>query len=293
MTAAATLLATLEGERRRRRRLLPPEGVVLQVEVARASERAAAFAIDYALSTVGALLPLLAVALLSAVAPIGTLLAIALFFQFVVRNFYFLWFELRWGGATPGKRALGLRVIDREGGRLTAAAVATRNLLREAELFLPLAMLLGAGGGLPWWQAWAIGGWIVLFLVLPLLGPDRLRAGDLAAGTLVIAVPRRLLLDDIAQERRRFAFDETQLALYGEEELAVLDHVLRRPASHEGDRLRAEVCRRIRRRLGLEGELAPADAAAFLADFYTAQRARLERRRQAGQDRPADLPEAS
>jgi uncharacterized RDD family membrane protein YckC len=293
MTAAGTLLASLEGESRRRRRLLPPEGVVLQVEVARASERAAAFAIDYLLSTVAALLPLILVVLLSAVASAATLLAIALLFQFVVRNFYFLWFELRWAGATPGKRALGLRVVDREGGRLTAAAVATRNLLREAELFVPLAMLLGASGAVPWWQGWAIGGWLLLFLVLPLLGADRLRAGDLAAGTLVIAVPRRVLLDDIAQERQRFAFDEAQLALYGEEELAVLDHVLRRPASLEGDRLRAEVARRIRRRLGLEGELPPADAAAFLADFYTAQRARLERRRQTGQDRPADLPETS
>jgi uncharacterized RDD family membrane protein YckC len=291
MTAAAELLAELDGEARRRRRLLPPEGVALQVELARAGERAAAFAIDYALSTAASLLLLLPVIALSVVAPAATLLAVALFFQFLIRNFYFLWFELRWRGATPGKRALGLRVVDREGGRLTAASVAARNLLREAELFLPLAMLLGAGEGLPWWQALATGLWLLLFLVLPLLNADRLRAGDLAAGTMVIAVPRRVLLEDLAQERRRFAFEEAQLALYGEEELAVLDHVLRRPASLEGDRLRAEVCRRIRRRIGLQNDLAPADAAAFLADFYTAQRARLERRRQQGQDRPAAPPQ--
>lgn len=293
MTAAAALLAELGGEPRRRRRLLPPEGVPLAVEVARASERAAAFAIDYGLSTAAALVLLLLIGALSVVVPFATLLVVGLFLQFLIRNFYYLWFELRWRGATPGKRALGLRVVDRGGGRLSAAAVAARNLMREAELFMPLAMLLGAGGSLPWWQAVATGLWLVLFLALPLLNADRLRAGDLVGGTLVIAVPRRVLLDDLAQERRRFTFAEAQLALYGEDELEVLDHVLRRPGSLEGDRLRAEVCRRIRRRIGLADELPPAEVAAFLADFYTAQRARLEGRRQKGQDAAAGVPGTS
>ena len=62
-------------------------------------------------------------------------LPILLFLSFVVRNAYFLIFELKWGGVTPGKRMAGLRVIDRRGGPLLPSAVVARNLTRQAEIF--------------------------------------------------------------------------------------------------------------------------------------------------------------
>ena len=65
----------------------------------------------------------------------------ALLLSFALRSFYFIFFELRWQGATPGKRALGLRVIDRKGGRLKPEAVFARNLMREVEMFLPISLL--------------------------------------------------------------------------------------------------------------------------------------------------------
>ena len=46
----------------------------------------------------------------SVLSPLGAItftLPILLFLSFVVRNAYFLIFELRWGGVTPGKRMAG------------------------------------------------------------------------------------------------------------------------------------------------------------------------------------------
>ena len=56
-----------------------------------------------------------------------------LFVAFVLRNLYFIHFELAWQGSTPGKYFTGLRVIERHGGELTPAAIVARNLTREVE----------------------------------------------------------------------------------------------------------------------------------------------------------------
>ena len=63
--------------------------------------------------------------------------SIALFIAFMIRNLYFVTFELAWRGATPGKRMVGLRVIDRAGGPLQPSAVDPGAWLRR-----PLTPLL-------------------------------------------------------------------------------------------------------------------------------------------------------
>src|SRR5439155_3313446 len=60
---------------------------------------------------------------------------------FVLRNCWFSLFEMGGRGATPGKRLLGLRVVARDGARLTGGAVIARNAMREIEIFLPLSFL--------------------------------------------------------------------------------------------------------------------------------------------------------
>lgn len=71
-----------------------------------------------------------------------------------------------WEGQTPGKKALGLRVVDETGGRAAFTKLAIRNLLRVID-FLPL--LYGSG-------------------ILVMLSTGRgQRIGDLAAGTLVVS----------------------------------------------------------------------------------------------------------
>ena len=65
---------------------------------------------------------------------IGTALTLILFF--LAEWFYPVFFELSPAGATPGKRAFGLKVVMDNGLPVTAAASVTRNLLRFAD-FLP------------------------------------------------------------------------------------------------------------------------------------------------------------
>lgn len=273
----------LEDSRRERRELVTPEGVALPVELATFAERATAFVLDLFLWVAASLVLVLGAALLAgplvaageggATLFIGALLLVS----FILRNFYFIHFELAWRGATPGKRIVGLRVIDRGGGPLQPAAVIARNLTREIEAFLPLSLLMSLGGatGAALWARLSLGAWLLLFALLPLFNRDRLRAGDAIGGTLVVALPRRMLLADLVEAVAGYAFSDRQLRAYGAFELQVLEALLRRPPGLETSRLKREVSDRIRRRIGWQAPVP--DVERFLRDFYAAQRAWLER----------------
>jgi uncharacterized RDD family membrane protein YckC len=242
-------------------------------------ERAAAFLLDLLFW----LLATVAVFLVSLLAFFGIGweigVSIFLFFAFVVRNFYFIHFELAWQGATPGKRISGLRVVDRRGGPLLPGAVIARNLTREIEVFMPIGLLmsLGASRGGAAWEGLSLGLWLLLFAALPVFNRDRMRAGDLIAGTMVIALPRRNLLQDLVQQSARFQFTERQLKAYGAFELQVLEELLRNRGRPDAGELRRDVRERICRRIGWTAPIVDADTEAFLEEFYTAERAYLER----------------
>ena len=112
-----------------------------------------------------------------------------------------------------------------------------------------------------------------------------MRAGDLIAGTLVIALPRQRLLGDLVETRARFVFADHQLTADGKRELQILEDLLRRPGDPETFALLQDVCDRIRRKIEWTEPLAPADVTPFLRDFYTAQRAFLEREQLFGRPR--------
>src|SRR5213082_2782697 len=59
----------------------------------------------------------------------GVVLAVAMVGTFVIQWGYFLLFEWLWHGQTPGKRAVGIRVIQWQGTGLNFAQAAVRNLL--------------------------------------------------------------------------------------------------------------------------------------------------------------------
>lgn len=261
-----------------RRRLITPEGVDLRLELATASERAGAFLIDFAI-ILGAIIASTIVA--GMVAGYGgfegaqVFAIIWLLAFFLLRNGYFVAFELRAGGATPGKRALGLRVATRDGGRLTANAVVARNAMREIEVFIPLSFLFAG----PREQVDAIIVllgllWSGIFLLFPLFNRDRLRVGDLVAGTWVIRAPKHRLAPDMADERvgaGPYAFTASQVDAYGVMELQVLEDVLRR-----ADRMVMKaVAERIRAKIGWT-DVGDETDRAFLNAYYTALRRRLE-----------------
>ena len=276
-----------EGVRRRRREIITPEGVSIPVELADYGERLSAFFIDWVLWLVAMIAVYLPI--IFAIGRAGSILialSVALFVGFLVRNLYFVYFEIAWRGATPGKRAVGLRVIDRQGGPLLPTAVIARNLTREVEMFLPLGILLTWGKrGAVDWEPLSLAVWLLFFAVLPAINRDRMRGGDLIAGTMVIALARRALSSDLVEATVQFSFTEQQLRAYGAFELQVLEELLRRPDSAESAHVLNDVCDKICRRIGWTGPVPPNRVAPFLRDFYTAERAFLEREQLYGKGR--------
>jgi uncharacterized RDD family membrane protein YckC len=278
-----------EGVRRQRRDIITPEGVSIPVDLADYGERLSAFFIDWVIWIAATILIYLPIILL--IGKAGSILiaiSIALFVGFLIRNLYFVYFEIAWRGATPGKRAVGLRVIDRHGGPLLPTAVIARNLTREVEMFMPLGILLaggrGAGGGIDWEQL-SLAIWMLFFALLPAINRDRMRGGDLIAGTMVIALAKRALSSDLVEGTLHFSFTEQQLRAYGAFELQVLEELLRRPDSAESGRVLNDVCDKICRRIAWTDPVPPNQVVLFLRDFYTAERAFLEREQLFGKGR--------
>ena len=275
----------LEGTRRNRREIVTPEGVALPVDLAEVGERSVALVIDMVIwLLVTVLLYVAMLALIIETRTFGVAVTLMLFIAFLVRNLYFIYFELVWLGVTPGKRINRLRVIDRRGGPLTPGAVIARNLTREVEIFLPLGVLLSLQFSTRW-ENLAIAAWLILFTALPLFNRDRMRAGDFIAGTIVIAIPKRLLLADLVETKATYHFTTAQLAAYGAFELQILEELLRRPRSAETMALLADVCTKICSKIEWLTPPRQSQIVDFLTEFYTAERAFLERERLFGRER--------
>lgn len=260
------------------RTLVTPEGVDLRLRLATGGQRAGAFVIDMLLLT--SILIAFTIAMLAG----GIGLAdqsgrqfieiLWLLGAFLLRNFYFIFFEMGPRAATIGKRMAGLRVVARDGGRLTADAVVARNLMREIEVFLPLSFLAG-GEDVAGVMALIGFLWAGIFLFFPLFNRDRLRVGDIVAGTWVVHAPRRRLEADLAEQGAghlpHFAFTDAQLDAYGEYELQTLETVLR----SRNEQTQQAVAETIRAKIGWTG---PGRDGDFLAAYYAALSRRLERR---------------
>jgi hypothetical protein len=118
--------------------------------------------------------------------------------------------------------------------------------------------------------------WALLFALFPLFNRDRLRIGDLLAGTWVVEAPKRTLMEDLSARKdlvaRTFQFSHAQLDAYGIAELHKLEEVLRRDDYFA---LRA-VAETIGRKIGSTPQAH--DARPFLTAYYGDLRAHLERK---------------
>jgi uncharacterized RDD family membrane protein YckC len=252
--------------------------------------RASAWIVDCLLIFAGVLVLALAFGAVQAMSLSATLdgaLSAVLFLTLsVVRSFYFVFFELRWQGRTPGKRQQKVRVIAKDGGPLSVEMVFARNLTREVEVFFPLVVLFSpealapdAGPGV----RVACLCWAVVMLSLPFLNHRRARLGDLVAGTLVVAEPVAVLEEDLSHEplvgrgpAAAPTFTREQLELYGKRELQVLEEALRREPGDQKDELLSEIAERIRHKIGWPQDAPYLSPREFLFAFYKAQRAHLE-----------------
>ncbi|MEZ4268938.1 MAG: RDD family protein [Myxococcota bacterium] len=271
--------------------LLTPEQVPIRFELASFGTRAGAIAMDLMFMAAVLVAYVLGV---SGLSDLGGSTArdlgrpFVLLGVFAIFNFYFIVGELRGQGRTPGKRIMGIRVVARDGGPLTAGLVFARNLTRDFELYLPLQVLLAGDAIAPLRSPWlrlACFAWLGFVCLFPLFNRRRARLGDLLAGTLVVNQPVATLLPDLAATASadgepppsaQYAFTQAQLDVYGIHELQVLEQVLRRPPEQRDDALLRSIADKVRKKIAWpKGDPLP-DPEAFLSDFYTAQRHRLE-----------------
>src|SRR5689334_6316118 len=119
-----------------------PENIEFAYDIAGIGSRFLAAIIDTLLIAVAQAIIFLVIGLLISTLGIrtnfagGVLLALGTLLSFAMLWGYYIAFELLWNGQSPGKRAIGLRVV-REGGRpITFVGSAIRNLIRIVD-FLP------------------------------------------------------------------------------------------------------------------------------------------------------------
>src|SRR5437763_16994645 len=160
-----------------RRNFVTPEGVDLKLELGSAGARAGAFVLDALFIILILVAITIAVIFLLVASRSSVTAALWLIGFFTLRNGWFALFEMGGRGATPGKRLMGLRVVARDGARLTGGAVIARNAMREIEVFLPLSFLgaqAAEGTADAFLTLFALL-WSGIFLFFPLFNRDRLR----------------------------------------------------------------------------------------------------------------------
>jgi uncharacterized RDD family membrane protein YckC len=142
------------------REIPTPEGIELNLQLAGPVARALAWTVDLLLRL--AVFGVLGIPL-RMLGNVGS--GIYLILWFGMEWLYPTVFEVYFGGATPGKRALKLMVLHSDGTPVGLPASLTRNLLRAVD-FLPL--LYGFG------------------LLTMVMSRDFQRLGDIAGGTVVV-----------------------------------------------------------------------------------------------------------
>jgi uncharacterized RDD family membrane protein YckC len=284
--------------------ILSPEGVPLTLRIAGVGVRMAAQLTDILITVTASSCILILLGILELTEP-QTLFAIGMMLFFVTRVPYYVVTELVWNGQTLGKRLMKIKVVSHDGRSLGTYAVVLRNLMKEAEIFLPGTLVLSLDATSPVVSLIALA-WVLMAFLVPLLNPHRQRLGDILAGTQVIHLPQPVLLKDLARDapvvreaRSKITFLAHQLDHYGAFELQTLEGLLRAedrqmsPEAYANQRkTQAEIIEKIRRKIGYADPVPPDDHSVFLKAFYTAQRAHLEQRQLFG-DRRANKHHAA
>ena len=254
-----------------------PEGLALRFEVAGAGSRSAAAAIDVSLWALALLTALLFVqVVLGGLGGLGIVIGAGLVVSLVL---YHAVFGVVWHGQTPGKRVLGIGVVDESGLGATPGQHVLRALFWPFEALIMVPVPLG--------------------IVMMAATSSHQRLGDRVAGTVVLRRPnRRLPAQAFPRERwselpnrvlplvpaHAARFDGGDLAFLGELlgrsgiEAPSRARLLRRSAQHFVARLRLESAPPCD---------SPADARRVLAELYLFLREARERRALLGEgERP-------
>ncbi len=181
------------------RSISTPEGIELSLRLAGPVPRALAWLIDLLVRSA------IMLALSIALAIFGKFgMAVLLLIAFLIEWLYPAVFEVFWQGATPGKRAMGILVLNDDGTPVRWPSALTRNLLRFVD-FLPALYFTG-------------------FLAM-VINRDFKRLGDLAANTLVVYRDQKQATQQIPAARPV----APRLALSVNDQRALLDFAERSP----------------------------------------------------------------
>lgn len=260
--------------------LATAEGLKLSVPLAGFGERGLALALDVLLLAVVAVPLSITDGLSDPWVPI----ALA---AFILRHAYFTAVGARLGGATLGKRALGLRVIAVGDGPLTWRRLLVRSLVRDLELGLPLLAVSGLWVGVTddlWLGAAA---WIGVFVLVPVVHPQRRRLADVVAGTAVVRRLSRTSMPLGVVEPRWIVANPPAggaAAVLGVRHMEVLAQLLREvePTTDAGQTVRYEVARSLASRLGRCVDTAGNDPDRFLRGVYAELASHHTRERRMG-----------
>lgn len=173
---------------------------------------------------------------------------------FLVYSGYFAIFESVWRGQTPGKRLVGLRVIDVSGRPLTVYAALIRNLLRTVDQ-LP--------------------GIYALAIISVLVTRRNQRIGDLAAGTVVVHERLEAAAPGAPAVTSASRHGAHRL---GPQEIVLIEGFLRRRDELDSW-VRLETARRIARRMAATLELGPVEDDERLLEQLAAEYRAAERYR--------------
>ena len=146
--------------------IVTPEAVVLDLELAGIASRGLARVLDTLIQ--GVIIVLVALAAALSVFSGGGWVAIAVLVVFIALIVfgYPVLFELLWSGRTPGKAALGLRVVSEDGAPLSGTGAFARSAMQLVDFVI-------VPGGL-------------LAILAALFSRRNQRLGDMVAGTVVL-----------------------------------------------------------------------------------------------------------
>jgi len=248
-----------------------PEHVAVHFELAGVGSRMAAGLLDLLFLFLGVLLILTGWGALGGfssglVAIQGWLTAVMILLLFAFVWGYFTLFEALNGGRTPGKQALGIRVVMDTGRTLAPSAAVVRNLVRFIDCYFPMPF--------------------VPALLTMFLHPSNKRPGDMAAGTIVVRDrPTDWSLGLKAAEPQPREPIETGPPDLSEDEFRLLDRFLGRLNELTPDvqaRITADLVRRFESRIPRRSEDAQEYLVTVFAEEQRKRRSRFATRAQTG-----------
>lgn len=239
-----------------------PENLPLEAELAGFGTRCIASLIDHLILTV--LMFIIAVIYLRTLDEFSQAALFALIgILSLLTIVYHTAFEFVWNGQTPGKRAVGIRVVGANGLPMTTTGALLRNLLRLFDFFP---------------------GFYGLGLLMLFASKREQRLGDLAAGTVVIRDRGRIKLESVREDFTVYYYHINRLTplppyirvdlLPAQERRTVVDYLQRRAKFSQRETLVAILATRIAQQMGVENEVVQRFESPYAAESFLEQVAR-------------------